>query len=143
MEVFALIAELGAPIAGALIAGAFIFVIMKQIMNGVVGQIKTLEGFCNSLITRVGTINNDMIKLDTSVSAALELTPDLGRIARAENFVEDGKLDARRDYCSPAVWFPNRGNGRIGIFCILCMDNYNKGYQPRYKRYAYDINQTN
>ena len=38
-----------------------------------------------------------MIKLDTSVSAALELTPDLGRIARAENFVEDGKLDARRD----------------------------------------------
>ena len=41
MEVFALIAELGAPIAGALIAGAFIFVIMKQIMNGVVGQIKT------------------------------------------------------------------------------------------------------
>ena len=97
MEVFALIAELGAPIAGALIAGAFIFVIMKQIMNGGVGQIKTLEGFCNSLITRVGTINNDMIKLDTSVSAALELTPDLERIARAENFVEDGKLDARRD----------------------------------------------
>jgi len=97
MEVFTLIAELGAPIAGALVAGAFIFVIMKQIMNGVVGQIKTLEGFCNSLITRVGTINNDMIKLDTSVSAALELTPDLGRIARAENFVEDGKLDARRD----------------------------------------------
>jgi hypothetical protein len=97
MEVFILIAELGAPIAGALVAGAFIFVIMKQIMNGVVGQIKTLEGFCKSLITRVGTINNDMIKLDTSVSAALELTPDLDRIARAENFVEDGKLDARRD----------------------------------------------
>ena len=97
MEIFILIAELGAPIAGALVAGAFIFVIMKQIMNGVVGQIKTLEGFCKSLIIRVGTINNDMIKLDTSVSAALELTPDLERIARAENFVEDGKLDARRD----------------------------------------------
>jgi hypothetical protein len=96
MEIFTLIAELGAPIAGALVAGMFIFVIMKQIMNGVVG-IKTLEGFCNSLITRVGTINNDMIKLDTSVSAALDLAPDLGRIARAENFVEDGKLDARRD----------------------------------------------
>ena len=73
MEIFTLIAELGAPIAGALVAGMFIFVIMKQIMNGVVGQIKTLEGFCNSLITRVGTINNDMIKLDTSVSAALDL----------------------------------------------------------------------
>ena len=83
MEVFTLIAGLGAPIAGALAAGAFIFIIMKQMMAGVVGQINTL--------------NNDMIRLDTSVSSALELTPDLDRIARAENFVEDGKLDVRRD----------------------------------------------
>ena len=97
MEIFYLIGEVGAPIAGALVAGAFIFIIMKQIMNGVVGQIKTLEGFCNSLITRVGTINNDMMRLDTSVSAALDLAPDLDRIARAENFIEDGKLDVRRD----------------------------------------------
>ena len=27
----------------------------------------------------------------------LNLSPDLDRIARAENFVEDGKIDARRD----------------------------------------------
>jgi|TARA_R100000329_G_scaffold147451_1_gene135106 hypothetical protein len=97
VEIFYLIGEVGAPIAGALVAGAFIFIIMKQIMAGVVGQIKTLEGFCNSLITRVGTINNDMMRLDTSVSAALDLAPDLDRIARAENFIEDGKLDVRRD----------------------------------------------
>ena len=45
MEIFALIAEVGAPIAVALVAGAFVFIIMKQIMGGVVGQIKTLEGF--------------------------------------------------------------------------------------------------
>jgi len=96
-DVFTLIAEVGAPIAGALVAGAFIFIIMKQIMNGVVNQIKTLKGFTQSLITRVKTINNDMIRLDTSVSAALELTPDLDRIARTENFVEDGSIDARRD----------------------------------------------
>ena len=69
-DVFVLIAEVGAPIAGALV---------------------------ESLITRVKTINNDMIRLDTSVSAALELTPDLDRIARTENFVEDGTIDARRD----------------------------------------------
>ena len=42
-------------------------------------------------------MNNDMIKLDTSVSAALELTPDLDRLARAENFIEEGTIDARRD----------------------------------------------
>ena len=97
MDIFTLIAEVGAPIAGALIAGVFVFVIMKQIMSGTVNQIKTLEGFCNSLIVRIKTMNNDMIRLDTSVSSALELTPDLDRIARAENFVEDGKIDARRD----------------------------------------------
>ena len=97
MEYFNLIAEVGAPIAGALVAGVFIFVIMKQIMGGVVNQINTLKGFTQSLITRVKTINNDMIRLDASVSSALELTPDLERIARSENFVEDGSIDARRD----------------------------------------------
>ena len=97
MEIFALIAEVGAPIAVALVAGAFVFIIMKQIMGGVVGQIKTLEGFCSNLITRIKAMNNDMIKLDTSVSAALELTPDLDRLARAENFIEEGTIDARRD----------------------------------------------
>ena len=48
MDIFQLIAEVGAPIAGALVMGFFIFLIMQQIMNGVVGQIKTLEGFCKS-----------------------------------------------------------------------------------------------
>mgnify|MGYP000559995559 CR=1 FL=1 len=96
-DVFVLIAEVGAPIAGALVAGAFIFIIMKQIMGGVVNQINTLKGFTQSLITRVKTINNDIIRLDTSVSAALDLAPDLDRIARTENFVEDGSIDARRD----------------------------------------------
>lgn len=97
MEIFTLITDVGAPIAGALVSGVFIFVIMKQMMGGVVNQINTLKGFTESLITRVKTINNDMIRLDTSVSSALELTPDLDRIARSENFVEDGSIDARRD----------------------------------------------
>ena len=38
-----------------------------------------------------------MMKIDLLVSSALELRPDIERIARAENFVEDGKVDARRD----------------------------------------------
>ena len=96
-EVFTLIAEVGAPIGGAIVMGFFIFLIMQQIMGGVVAQINTLKGFATSLITRIKTMNNDMIRLDTSVSAALDLTPDLERIARAENFVEDGSIDARRD----------------------------------------------
>ena len=31
------------------------------------------------------------------VSSALELKPDIERVARAENYVEDGKIDSRRD----------------------------------------------
>jgi hypothetical protein len=56
-----------------------------------------VEGIAKMLITRASIMNNDMIRIDTSVSSALNLAPDLDRIARAENFVEDGKIDARRD----------------------------------------------
>ena len=97
MEVFNLIAELGVPIAGALIMAYFIFLVMKQLMDGLVSEIKTVQGITQMLITRASIMNNNMIRIDTLVSAALDLSPDLDRIARAENFVEDGKIDARRD----------------------------------------------
>jgi hypothetical protein len=42
-------------------------------------------------------MSNEMMKIDLLVSSALELRPDVDRIARAENFIEDGKLDVRRD----------------------------------------------
>jgi len=92
-----LIAELGLPVAGGFIMAYFIFLVMKQLMDGLVSEIKTVQGISKMLITRASTMNNDMIRIDTSVSSALNLSPDLERIARAENFVEDGKIDARRD----------------------------------------------
>ena len=97
MEAFNLIAELGLPIASGLIMAFFIFLVMKQMMNGLVDEIKTIQGISKMLITRASTMNNDIIRIDTSVSSALNLPPDLERIARAENFVEDGRIDARRD----------------------------------------------
>jgi hypothetical protein len=97
MEWFNLITELGVPIAGALVMAYFIFLVMKQLMDGLVSEIKTIQGITKMLITRASIMNNDMIRIDTSVSSALDLSPDLNRIARAENFVEDGKIDARRD----------------------------------------------
>ena len=96
-ERFNLIAELGIPIAGALIMAYFIFLIMKQLMEGLVDEINTVKGITKMLITRASIMNNDIIRMDVSVSSALNLPPDLDRIARAENFVEDGKIDARRD----------------------------------------------
>ena len=97
MEVFDLIAEVGLPIASGLIMGFFIFMVMKQMMDGLVDEIKTIQGISKMLITRASIMNNDMIRIDVSVSSALNLAPDLDRISRAENFVEDGKIDARRD----------------------------------------------
>ena len=77
--------------------GFFIFMVMKQMMDGLVDEINTIQGISKMLITRASIMNNDMIRIDVSVSSALNLAPDLDRIARAENFVEDGKIDARRD----------------------------------------------
>ena len=95
--IFNFISDVGAPIAAAVFMGGFIFIIIRKIMDDVVGNTEELKGICSMLITRIKVMNNDMIKIDTSVSSALELTPDLDRIARAENFIEDGKLDVRRD----------------------------------------------
>ena len=96
-EIFNLIAEVGAPIAGSLVMGFFIFIVIKQILEGIVDNIKTLTIFCNSLENRARTMSNEMVKIDLLVSAALALRPDIDRVARAENFLEDGKLDVRRD----------------------------------------------
>jgi len=96
-EIFTLIAEVGAPIAGSLAMGFFIFLVIRQLLEGVVEQVKTLTMFCKSLENRATTMSNEMMKIDLLVSSALELRPDIERISRAENFVEDGKIDARRD----------------------------------------------
>tara|TARA_R100000544_G_scaffold35266_1_gene22531 strand:+ start:90 stop:383 length:294 start_codon:yes stop_codon:yes gene_type:complete len=97
MSTFDLIEQVGLPIASGLIMGYFIFIIMQQLMAGLVNDIKSIQGITKMLITRASIMNNDIIRIDTSVSSALNLSPDLERIARAENFVEDGKIDARRD----------------------------------------------
>ena len=96
-DILKLIGEVGLPIAGSLAMGYFIFLTIKQMMAGVVGQVKTLTSFCEALTTRARVMSNEMIKIDLLVSSALELRPDIDRIARAENFIEDGKVDSRRD----------------------------------------------
>ena len=62
-----------------------------------IDQISTLTIFCVSLENRARVMSNEMIKIDLLVSNALEIRPDINRIARAENFVEDNKIDTRRD----------------------------------------------
>ena len=97
MEAFQIIADVGFPIASALAGGFFVFLTLRFILDGVLGDIITQRGFVKGLENRIKTMNNDMIKIDLLISSALELKPDIDRIARAENFLEDEKIDSRRD----------------------------------------------
>lgn len=91
-ETFSIISELGFPIAAALIGGFFMFLTLKYIMQGVIGQVSSLHGIISALDNRVKTMNHDMIRIDTTMCVVLGIRPDLDRISRA-----DGKNDARRD----------------------------------------------
>ena len=87
-----ILAEFGLPVAAASIMGFFIYLIIKYILESVVGQVKGMHGILTALDNRVKTMNHYMIKLDLLISHALDLKPDEERISRA-----DGKKDARRD----------------------------------------------
>ena len=87
-----ILAEFGLPVAAASVMGFFIYLIIKYILESVVGQVKGMHGIIMALDNRVKTMNHDMIKLDLLISHSLDLKPDEERISRA-----DGKKDARRD----------------------------------------------
>jgi len=90
--IFKLIADVGFPIAAALVCGVFVYFVINYILESVLKAIKGMQGIIMGLDNRVKTMNHDIIRVDAVVSAALGLRPDLERIARA-----DGKNDARKD----------------------------------------------
>jgi hypothetical protein len=90
-EFFKLVAELGFPIAAAMAAGYFVFLTLKFILAGVTSGVKGMSGIIQALDKRVATMNHDVIRIDTLVSNALGVKPDVDRIARSE------QSDARRD----------------------------------------------
>ena len=89
---FEILVEFGLPVASATIMGVFIYIILKYILDSVIGQVNSIHGIIMGLDNRIKTMNNDMIKLDVQISDALDLRQDEDRIARA-----DGKTDARKD----------------------------------------------
>ena len=91
-DALALLGDVGFPIAIALIAGFFIFLTIKYILESVIGQVNGIHGIVQALDNRVKTMNHDIVRLDATMCSVLGIRPDLNRIARA-----DGKEDARRD----------------------------------------------
>ena len=91
-EFFKVIGDLGFPMVVAFAGGYFVYLTIKLLLQGVLGSIKSMAGIITALDNRVKTMNHDVIRIDTVVSNALGLRPDVDRISRA-----DGKNDARRD----------------------------------------------
>ena len=91
-EIFKIIGDLGFPIAVALAGGYFVYLTIKLLLAGVLSSIKGMAGIITALDNRVKTMNHDVIRIDTVISNALGLRPDVSRVARA-----DGKDDARKD----------------------------------------------
>jgi len=92
MEFLKLVGEVGFPIAGAIASGIFVFTTLKFILGSVTGSVMGLKGIITALDNRVQTMNNDLVKIDTLMSYALNVKPNIDRIAANE-----GKEDARRD----------------------------------------------
>lgn len=92
MDFLTFVSEVGFPIAGAIAAGVFVFTTLKFILASVTGSVQGLKGIITALDNRVQTMNNDLVKIDTLMSYALGVKPNVDRIAANE-----GKEDARRD----------------------------------------------
>ena len=92
MDFLSFIGDVGAPIAGALAAGYFVFLTIRFILAGVTGSVTTIKNIIGQLDNRVQTMNNDWVKIDALMSYAFGVKPNIDRIAANE-----GKEDARRD----------------------------------------------
>jgi len=92
MDFLQFVSEVGFPVAGAIAAGFFVFTTLKFILGSVTGSVNGLKGIINALDNRVQTMNNDLVKIDTLMSYALGVKPNIDRLAANE-----GKEDARRD----------------------------------------------
>ena len=92
VDFLSFVGEVGFPIAGAIAAGFFVFTTLKFILASVTGSVMGLKNIIQSLDNRVQTMNNDLVKIDTLLSYALGVKPNVDRLAANE-----GKEDARRD----------------------------------------------
>ena len=92
MEAFNLIADIGFSIAAVIGGGFFIILLLKYILDSVVGRAISLNAMIGALDNRVKTINNEIVRLDTLICHALGVKPDTRRLSAA-----DGKEDTRKD----------------------------------------------
>jgi len=91
-DILRFITDVGMPIAAAIFCGMFVFIILKFIFGQVLDRINGVSGAVLGLENKLDVMNNDIVKIDTLISCALDTEPNLHRIAASE-----GKTDARDD----------------------------------------------
>ena len=83
--------DLGFPIAGACIAGFFIFLVFKFILAGVTGSVQSMKNMIGRLDSRVDVMNNQLAQIDAKISSALGVDLDYTRLSRSD------QKDLRKD----------------------------------------------
>ena len=130
LDLLAQLLELGFSAAAAIAGGFFIVLLIKYILESVVGQAQTLQGMITQLDLRVKTMNNEIVRIDTLISTLVGVKPDLERIARA-----DGQKDARKTngfcrYCK-SIWYANSDGRWYGILYLFYMEICNDTNQTK------------
>tara|TARA_R100001460_G_scaffold97435_1_gene140014 strand:- start:332 stop:613 length:282 start_codon:yes stop_codon:yes gene_type:complete len=87
-----IIETVGIPAAVAVGMGYLVWTLFKNLIADIHKKLDTQQGMIVALIDRIRQMDNDMIRIDTLVRTAMDLPPDVDRIARA-----DGKKDVRKD----------------------------------------------
>ena len=72
-EIFTLLGEVGAPIAGSIVMGFFIFLVIKQILQGIVDEIKTLASLPSLEVIRSKLLSL-LISTQTNIACTLNAT---------------------------------------------------------------------
>jgi hypothetical protein len=83
--------DVGFPIAAACGGFYFVYLTLRFILDGVLSAIKDLISIIKRLDDRVTAMSHDITRIDILVSNALDLEPDVDRVARVK------KADARKD----------------------------------------------
>ena len=83
---------IGIPAVVAVGMGYLVWTLFKNLIADIHKKLDTQHGMIVALIDRIRQMDNAMIRIDTLVRTAMDLPPDLDRIARS-----DGKKDTRRD----------------------------------------------
>ena len=97
MDIVYLIETFGFEVVMIIGLGYFVFFVWQTITKTINPALVSMKATIIRLTDQLRLLDQDMIRIDTSVSSVVGLSPDLDRIARAQNFVEDGTIDARRD----------------------------------------------